>query len=262
MFKMHLGGKTASFSDHVAFRKKLKRRLENAAERFNTLLFDLRECEKKIEKKRALASSNWKDVHRPQIRKRIDSTLETLKATKREIASLEKEIEHKIKKKAAITESLLGLKQRLRAGDSFQVGCELTALIEEVEELSAGRQKLQDVVRVLEGELDRYKTDFHLNPLKYQYRGGSGGIYFAANDLILERVHGGFEVEISSRKVSKGVKKSVEAGDKSKNRDRFPTISVKAGGVGPMGRTTTNASLQLGQKHPVSKSTLHENATF
>ena len=83
---------------------------------------------------------------------------------------------------------------------------------------------------MLEAELDRYKTDFHLNPLKYQYRGGVAGIYFAANDLVLERVHGGFEVEISSGKGWGGGK----ARGASQAR-LFPRIMLKAGGVGPMG---------------------------
>ena len=96
-----------STSASASFRRKLKRRLENAAERFNTLLFDLRDCEKEIDKKRASASKTWRDVHRPQIKKRIDSTLQTLKATKGEIDKLEKEIEYKIKRKDAIADALL-----------------------------------------------------------------------------------------------------------------------------------------------------------
>ena len=132
-------------STSYSSQRKLKRRLENAAERFNTLLFDLRDCEKEIDKKRASASKTWRVVHRPQIKKRIDSTLQTLKATKCEIEKLEKEIECKIKRKDAIEDALLRQKHKVRAEDSFKAGRELTALAEEVEELSDGRQKFQDV---------------------------------------------------------------------------------------------------------------------
>ena len=129
----------------ASFRRKLKRRLENAAERFNTLLFDLKACEKGIDKKRARASKTWRDVHRPQIKKRIESTLQTLKATKGEIEKLEKEIEYKMKKKDSIADALLHQKHNARAEDSFKAAGELTALTDEVEELSAGRQRFRDV---------------------------------------------------------------------------------------------------------------------